>query len=217
MSVAKPKTTTNQASTVNTSNLNVQDTDGITLAGSNNNTLNITDGGAFSLVGDVASGAFGSLSDVSADAFGTVADVSSDALSLGRAAIDSSNDGLSKGLGYASDVYTSSLSFGRDITSDAIESIADSARSTTDALRGSQSDAFDFGGNVVSGLFDFVDNSFNRFTNATSDLAKQSIAGNQSLAKSTSESADDRVTRLGMYAFLAIGAILVLPAIFGKK
>lgn len=162
-------------------------------------------------------GAVSAAFDSNNNAISSVTDISADAISLGRAGLDAGTENLNRGLGFASDAYTSSLGFGRDITSDAIDAVADSATRTTDALKYSQDNAFNFGSGVVNGLFDFAGSALDRFADNAQDLAAQSIAGNQSLAKATSESADDRVTRLGMYAFGALAVILVLPAIFGKK
>lgn len=223
MSVAKPKTNTSQASTVNTTNLNVQDTDGITFAGSDSNVLNVTDGGAIAGALDFARGAFLDVSEATRD--------------LGRAAIDSGTENLNRGLGFAESAYESSLGFGSDViesnervasdaisaTSGLVDRLAQSHSQSLDIVAGTTGDALDklaqsntenLGalGNLVGKLFDFAGDAIDQASESAQDLAGQSIAGNQSLAKTTSESADDRVARIGLYGFAAIAAIFVAQA-----
>ena len=64
----------NQSTTnTNTQNLSLDDVDGVTVAGSESVTVNMTDGGAFDLIENMASGFFDGLSDSQAKAIDTVA------------------------------------------------------------------------------------------------------------------------------------------------
>lgn len=190
MSVAKPKTNTSQASTVNTTNLNVQDTEGVTLAGSDSNTINITDGGAFDFARSVGLDLGDSLRD------------------LGRGAFDASSDNLNRGLDFAGSTFKGAT----DTIGDALNTVAGVSSDSLDRLSQSHESSLSTLGDLVSQVFGFAGDAIEGVTDNAQRLAGQSIAGNQSLAKTTSESGDDRVTRVAMYAFLAVGAIFVVQA-----
>jgi len=133
--------------------------------------------------------------DVANNALGGMVDVSLDAISLGSDALDASTTNLTRGLDFAADAYANSLTFAGDTTQNSLG----------------------FAGSLVDQLFSFTTNAIDTVGTQARNLASDSIAGNQSLAVATSESGDDKIVRIGMYAFAAIAAVLVLPAVFGKK
>lgn len=122
------------------------------------------------------------------------ADISSDAIDLGRRAIDANND-----VSYA-----------------AITSAASSAEHASDRVERFAGDALAQNSNLIGDALDFAAGLFDQATGSVQKAVDTNISGLQSLAKQTSSSADDRVTKVAMYAFLALGAAFVLPAILGK-
>jgi hypothetical protein len=114
-------------------------------------------------------------------------EISKEALDLGARSVDSSTELAGRGLDFAQDVNRDSLDYSRDITTTAIDRVADFAE------LGQQTVV-----DAVGGLFD-------RSVGAISDLAMQ-----------TSQSTDDRVAKVAVYAFLAAAAAVVLPAVFKR-
>lgn len=64
-------------------------------------------------------------------------------------------------------------------------------------------DALDFASEVGGGVLDFARN-----------LVGDTVSGLQTLSQQTSQSSDDRVAKIAMYAFVAVAAVLVLPKMF---
>lgn len=135
-------------------------------------------------------------------------DISSDALDLGRDGLAAGTDNLNLGLGFAEKVYGDSLAFGGDAI-DAIASNSDSAldfgRDALGRLADNQDSALDF----LSNLVDSFGMNAQKFTD-------QAIAGFETLAVKSSESADDRVGKVAIWAFVAVAAIMIVPA-FARK
>lgn len=193
MSVAKPKTTTSQASTVNTTQLNVQDTEGVTVVGSGN-AITTTDFGAIEAAGEV----------------------SREALDLGRSGLqigaDLAGRGLDSAFSFGGDTVAGALRFGSATVSDAfsfgtrsLDSVTDFADSALQTNVGVTRDALDFAGEAGAGVLDFARN-----------LVGDTVSGLQSLSMQTSQSSDDRVAKIATYAFIAVAAAVVLPKLFGK-
>lgn len=191
MSVAKPKTTTSQASTVNTTNLNVQDTEGVTVVGSGN-AITTTDFGAIEAAGEV----------------------SREALELGRSGLNIGADlagrGLDNAFSFGSDTVAGALRFGGDTVSDAfsfgtrsLDSVTDFADSALSSNVGVTRDALEFAGNAGAGVLDFA-----------RSLVGDTVTGLKDLSMQTSASTDDRVAKVALYAFVAVAAAIVLPQLF---
>lgn len=200
MSGGKGNSRANTASTANTSQTTTNNID---------NRVYTSDFGAIQEGADVAREALRTGENVFLD-LGNLAE------SLGIEAIRGSGEQLNRGLDFAQNAYETSLGFGRDVTSDAVNAVADTANRSIDTLSASQSESLGFISDLVNGLFGFAGDTIDKVGAQAETLAGQSIEGNQSLARATSESADDKVTRLGGYALAAIAAIFVVPAIFGK-
>lgn len=115
-------------------------------------------------------------------------EISKDALALGRDVVDSSTTLAGRGLDFAQDVNADSLDYGREISARAIDRVADFAEL-------GQSTVVEAAGNL-----------FDRAVGSISDLAMQ-----------TSQSTDDRVAKVAVFAFLAAAAAVVLPAVLKRS
>lgn len=120
-------------------------------------------------------------------ALDSMADVSRDAIDLGRSGLDAGTDNLNLGLGFAESVVGDSY----DVVDSVVGRLADN-----------QDSALDF----LSGLVDSFGNSAQKFTD-------QAISGFETLAVKSSESADDRVGKVALWAFAAVAAIMI----WGRK
>ena len=172
----KPKSTQTTSNVV--TNLNIQDTDGVTVVGDGNT---VTDFGAIN----------------------AALDIGIEALRMGDANLRTASDLAGRGLDTALDATRSALDFSDSVVS-SNESIA----------RDSIQHIADFGGVALGESLDFARDVFEGAGNALKDVTQTNLEGLTSLARQTSESADDRVSRVAMYAFAAIAAVFVLPAIF---
>jgi hypothetical protein len=180
MSHSENKPKTSQSSVVNTTNLNVQDTEGVTLIGDSNQ-VTTTDFGAIQAAGE-----------------------------LGYEALRMGNDALRTGADLAGRGLDNAFDFGRSTVSDAftfgtrsldsVTAFADEALATN---AGVSRDALDFASEVGGGVLDFARN-----------LVGDTVSGLQSLSMQTSQSSDDRVAKIALYAFVAVAAVLVLPKMF---
>lgn len=193
MSVAKPKTTTSQASTVNTTNLNVQDTEGLTVVG-DSNAITTTDFGAIERAGEVSRAAL---------------DLGRDSLHIGA---DLAGRGLDNAFAFGSDTVAGAFNFGRDVASDgfsfgtrSLDTVADFADSSLSVNAGLARDSLDFARDVGGGVLDFA-----------KGLVGDTVSGLQSLSMQTSSTSDDRVAKIATYAFIAVAALVVLPKLFSK-
>lgn len=153
MSVAKPKTTTSQASTVNTTNLNVQDTEGVTVVGSGN-AITTTDFGAIETAGEV----------------------SREALELGRSGLNIGADlagrGLDNAFAFGSDTVSDAFSFGTR----SLDSVTDFADSALQTNVGVTRDALDFAGEAGAGVLDFARSLVGDTVTGLKDLSMQTSA-----------------------------------------
>lgn len=116
-------------------------------------------------------------------AISAATDISGAAIALGNEAIASNSDVSIRGLDAAQDMYASSLSYA---------------------------------GNSVDSAYEFASGVFESALTAQQKLVDQSQAGNASLAQQVSQSAtqsvNEGVQKVALYALAAVAAILVLPA-----
>lgn len=189
MSTSRSRTQSEQHSTTNVQNLNLQDTQGVTLANSSHNTINVTDQGAVDAARDFANSAL---------------DVGVEALRMGQTNLDTAARFAGRGLDTALDATRGALDFSES-----------AVRSNESIARDSIKRISDFGGVALGESLDFARDIFEGAGNALKNVTEQNLTGLTGLAKQTSESSDDKVTRTAMYAFAAIAAVFVLPALFG--
>jgi hypothetical protein len=188
MSGSQSKTSTSSSQSTNVSELNLQDTGGITVADNSGPTnlqyVTTDDGavsGAFSAITAAVKAAFAGNTNVTNSAInlasGLSSDVSSAAVTLGSNAIDSGTQVANHGLDNAAAAYSSGLQFG------------------TSAL------------NTVANL---ISDSENR--NAA--LTANALSGYQSIAQQNSASQSTQIQKIALYAIGAAVALVVLPKVF---
>lgn len=119
-------------------------------------------------------------------------DIGLEALRMGGENLTTSADLAGRGLDTALDATRSALDFSESV-------VGSNERLARDSILAIS----DFGGVALGEV-----------TNFARDLTEANLSGLTSLARQTSESADDRVSRVAMYAFAAIAAVFVLPALF---
>jgi len=187
-----------QSTTNDVTNLNVQDTEGVTVVGSSN-TITTTDFGAIDAARDFANSAL---------------DVGVEALRLGSDTADRTIDFAGRSIADAYSYGRDAIDSNVDVSRNAIAEISDfggmaigevSSFGET-ALRTSVDSVLSAG----EGVLDFARDIFADSIRAQGDLTQSNLTGLTALAKQTSESADDRVTRTAGYAFAAIGVIAVV-------
>ena len=187
---SKSSTSTSSSQATNVSELNLQDTGGITVADNAGPTsvqyvTTATDygavGGAFDAITPAVKAAFAGNTNVTNSAInlasGLSSDVSSAAVTLGSNAIDTGAQVANHGLDNAAAAYSSGLSFG------------------TNAL------------NTVANL---ISDSENR--NAA--LTANALSGYQSIAQQNSASQSTQIQKIALYAIGAAVALVVLPKVF---
>jgi len=103
------------------------------------------------------------------------------------------------GLDNARAANAGSLAFGTS----ALQQVADVNSNSLDVLSG-----------LVSGLIDNSKTIARDSIEASANATTAAAAGFGELAKQTSASTDDRVGKVAMYAFAALAAVFVLPALF---
>jgi hypothetical protein len=172
ISSSRSSPTNTQTSVTEVQNLNLQDTEGVTLANSSNNVITTTDYGAID----------------------RAADISGDALNLGREAL-LSNESLSRA---------------------ALGSVENVAIRSNESIERFAGDTLASNRNLLESALDFASDLFGTATSATQKAVDTNISGLQSIAQKNSESADDRVTRVALYAFAAIAAVFILPGLMSK-
>jgi hypothetical protein len=203
----KSKPTQTQTSEV--TNLNLQDTQGITLAQSSGNTITTTDFGAIQ----------------------AATDISHDAINLGRDAVSAGTDVAFAGLDHAQAAYQGGLNFASDIVTSALDTTGQSAdrvaRFATDALDSqstfasealaSQTDTSTKAINALmdagAGVLDFASSLFNDSLKAQSALADQNLAGLTTLATQNSASSDDRLQKVVIYIIVAAALVFLVPKV----
>jgi hypothetical protein len=187
---SKSSTSTSSSQATNVSELNLQDTGGITVADNAGPTdvhytsIN-TDQGAvassFAAIADAVSKAFGANTNVTNSAINLAADASNDATSaaitLGQTAIDSGTLVANHGLDNAAAAYQSGLTFG------------------TSAL------------NTVANI---LDDSLQ----AQKSLTSTALSGYQTIAQQNSASNATQIQQVALYVIVAAVAIVVLPKLF---
>lgn len=125
-------------------------------------------------------------------------DIGVEALRMGSDTVDASLDFAGRATETVARSNENALSFGRD----AIAEIAD------------------FGGAAIGevsrankSVLDFASDLYHESVVAQENLTQNNLSGLTALAQQTSSSADDRVGKVAGYAFLAIAAVFVLPAL----
>lgn len=214
MSSSSARTSTTQQQTTQTQNLNLQDTAGITVADSKGVTINATDQGALN----------------------TALDISKAAANLGGGAIDTGERVAIAGLDNARSAYTGALDFAAnaatsasDAWSGATDRVARFAADSLDtnsalsreviASQGASANrALDTVANSTAGVLDFASGLFGQAIKAQTDLTDTNLAGVTALGKQVSQSAtqstNEAISKVAVYALVAVAAIFVLPAIF---
>ena len=190
MSGSQSKTSTSSSQSTNVSELNLQDTGGITVADNTGNTkVNYTsvttDNGAIQAAGNLAGTAVGAALGANTDvvnsainlASGLSSDVSSAAITLGQTAIDTGGALANKGLDNAAAAYTSGLTFGT---------------------------------NALDTVAQIASNSLSAQTNLTNNA----LAGYQTIAQQNSASDASQIQKIALYALAAAVLVVVLPAMF---
>lgn len=207
MSVSKPKTTTSQASVVNTTNIGVEDVSGISIIGDGNRVTS-TDYGAIDAAGNFANAAL---------------DVGLEALRMGSDNLDRSLSFAGRATDAIVDVNRGAFDFGSSVVSDALSSQRDAVREISQfggvaigEVAGANREALNAVLDAGSGVLDFARDIFSSSAQGQANLAQQNLTGLTALAKQTSESGDDRVTRVAMYAFLAVAAVFIIPKLAEK-
>ncbi len=202
MSGSSAKTQSTQQQSTDTQNLNLQDTAGITVANSHGLTINATDQGALT----------GAL------------DVARDAFDLGQSSLDAGIGVANAGLDNARSAYTGALDFGADLAHDAFDAwdgASDRVARFSTAALATQADANRSALGAVadqtSGVLDFASGLFSQALSANANLTDQNIGAVSALSRQVSQSAtqstNDAVSKVAVYALLAVAAIFVLPAL----
>lgn len=208
MSGSSSRTQNTQQSSTQVTNINLQDTDGVAIAGSGN-TVTTTDHGALDLAGRFVNSAL---------------DVGIEALRMGQTNLDTAASLAGRGLDTALDATRSALDFGEStvrsneaLATEAMRNIVDFGGVALGEVSGISREAISSVLDAGQGVLDFATGIFDSALRSQQDLTAQNLSGLTALARQTSESADDRVSRTAMYAFAAIAAVFVLPALFGAR
>ena len=133
-------------------------------------------------------------------------DIGIEALRMGESNFDSAANLAGRGLDTV-----------LDVTSRALDTTDSAVRSNEAIASESMQRIAEFGGVALGESFDFARDVVSGAGSAVADAVRTNIEGLQSLAHQTSESSDDRVTRVAMYAFAAIAAVFILPKLFGSN
>jgi hypothetical protein len=182
-------------------------TDGVAIGG-DGNTVQVVDGGLVNAAADIGLEALELGRDsveAAIDFAGRGQDnalaASRGALAFGETAISANERVVRGGFDFAGDALSEVATFGGR----AIGEVADFGGLAINQLRDAQIAGFDF----ASDLFDSA-------LSAQANLTESNLDGLGQLAQQTSASADDRVTKVALYAFLAIAAVFVLPKLFER-
>lgn len=116
-------------------------------------------------------------------------------------------------LGYASSVGAQSIGAAQAANAAGLSFGASAVKSIAD----SNSNALSLFANVVGQSIDASRGLARDAADANAAATKEAIAGFSSLAKQTSASSDDRVSKVAGYALAAVAAAIILPAIFGRR
>lgn len=145
------------------------------------------------------------------------------ALDLGRDSLDTAANFAGRAGDQAGAVASQSLANSRDALRDSLDfgdavlqRFAEFGDTALASYEGISSDALNRVTESSRGAFDFARDLFGAANDATSRLAADNLSGLTSLAQQTSASSDDRVTKIALYALVAVAAVFILPRIFGK-
>lgn len=174
----KPKSTQTTSNVV--TNLNIQDTEGVTVVG-DGNIVSSTDYGAIN----------------------AALDIGVEALQMGQSNLQTAADLAGRGLDTALDFASRAL----DTTDSAVRSNEAIASESMQRIA-------EFGGVALGESFGFARDVVSGAGSAVADAVRTNIEGLQSLARQTSEGADDKVAKIAMYAVIGVVAALALPAMF---
>lgn len=134
-------------------------------------------------------------------------------ISTDQGAIEAAARSVREALGFASDVGAQSLAAAQAANSAGLSFGASAIKSVSDT-----------NANALGLLVNLTQQGINASTGIARDAAeanasatREAIAGFSSLAKQTSASSDDRVSKVAGYALAAVAAAIILPAIFGRR
>jgi hypothetical protein len=129
-------------------------------------------------------------------------DIGGHALDVGLEGIKQGGDVAIAGLDVASDAYSRGL----DLAKFSVDAVSDAGYQATDRVA-----------RFAENSLDFADDIFSTAIASNARTLDTSLAGLNTLAQNVSQSATQSVNqgvqKVAMYAFLAVAAILVLPAI----
>jgi hypothetical protein len=201
--------------------------EGPAIAGSGN-VIQLTDQGALEAAGRIGDTALNVALDISAEALDTGRSALRDsaellgrgldnaqaaqagAFAFGETAIEANADTAQQALNFAGDTVRGTFGFARDVNRDSLEFGSDALGRVAQA----GADTLSFGRSALESSLDFAGDLVGQAIKAQADLTADNLQGLGNLAKQTSASADDRVSKVALYAFAAIAAVFVLPAIF---
>jgi hypothetical protein len=189
----------NQTQQTTTSNLNLQETSGITLA---------------DIGGPV------NLTTTDFDAVSMAGELGTQAIDLGRRSVDNVVDFAGRGVdsivGATRDVNRDSL----DFAGQALDTVADFAdsgrRDSLDFATGALDKSFNFAGQSLEAATQFATDAGGSVLDFARDMVGNTVSGFKELTMQTSASTDDRVAKVALYAFAAVAASVVLPKLFAK-
>lgn len=199
------------------------------------NSVTTSDENALLALTDVSSRAFDTARDiaesVTGGAFNALTDIGTDAVNLSRDALGTAERSTTASLDNALLAYGKSLDFSADVVGGAFEGLDRSGerveRFATTALEsntGLANDAFasnldvttralDAVADAGAGLLDFAESLFSTSVAANERLTDQNVAGLTALATQNSATSEDRISKIVIYAIVAIAAAWILPKI----
>jgi hypothetical protein len=180
MSASHSETRNRSETQSQVSNLNLQDTSGVTLGNSNGNYIVTSDSGAIN----------------------AAVDISGDAVDLGRAALREGSTVATAGLDVASDAYSRGL----DLAKYSVDAVSDAGYQATDRVARFGEQSLDFASDVFNTAIASNAKTLDTSLGGLIDLSAQ-------VSQSATQSVNQGVQKVAMYAFLMIAAVLVLPAI----
>ena len=163
MSSSSSKTQSTQQQTTQTTNLNLQDTGGVTVANSTGTRITTTDQGTVK----------------------AAADISQSAISLGKSAIDANTAVTNAGLDFAGAAYAGGLNFATDLSGIAV----DSANQSADRVGRYDQAALGAVVDANTGILSFASNLFDDALSSQHALVDQNIGAVSNLASQVSQSA----------------------------
>ena len=209
----KPKTTQTSSTTVQ--NLNIQDTEGVTLANSAGNTINVLDQGALLAAGDIAIESLRTSEDSQRGARELISGVVDDAFTFGADAfyygadiVDRSGGRVLEAANLAVDAADAassrSLTFGRDVLGEAIAAVDVAGERSLTFGR----DVLTETGGLIRGVFqDAIDTVGNVLAEGQAQVG-ESLQNINTIARQQSTSDAERVQDIAQKA-LIVGAVMV--------